>query len=362
MLNEDTARLWLSSLLCIGIKSKHRLLERYGSALAVSECGVKGFVECGIKENNAAKAFAESPEAAASGILGEMYKKEMSFIGAESKSFPNRLKTIPDCPIGLFVVGTMPDENKKHLGVVGSRRCTSYGATTTFALAKETAEKGVVIVSGMAEGIDSMSHKGALAGEGDTIAVLGCGADVCYPAINRSLMEEIKAKGCIISELPPGTRPDRYTFPARNRIISGLSDAVAVMEADERSGTLITVNHALEQGRDVMALPGNITSRLSRGTNRLIKEGAAVITECRDIFDCLGVEIEKNKKISENYNISLAPEVKLVYDCIHWSPVTGDEIAEKLKKPARDISYALTMLELQGLITKLSGNKYIVKV
>lgn len=361
MLNEETALLWLSSLLCIGIKNKHRLLERFGSALNVAENGLKGFVECGIREDNGAKAFAEPPEAVAARLLGEMYKKEMSFISMKSEHFPERLKTIPDCPTGLFVVGRIPDESKKHLGIVGSRRCTSYGATATFALAKETAAKGIVIVSGMAEGIDSMSHKGALAAEGDTIAVLGCGADVCYPAINRSLMEEIKAKGCIISELPPGTRPDRYTFPARNRIISGLSDAVAVMEADERSGTLITVNHALEQGRDVMALPGNITSRLSRGTNRLIREGAAVITGTGDILECLGVAEEENKKISKNYNISLAPEVKLVYDCIHWSPVTGDEIAEKLKKPARDISYALTMLELNGLVTRLSGNKYILK-
>lgn len=361
MLNEETALLWLSSILCVGIKNKHRLLEYFGSALAAAQNGVKGFVECGVKENNARKAFEEPPEYAVARILGEMYKKEMSFVSFESGEFPERLRTIPDCPIGLFVVGKLPDESKKHLGVVGSRRCTSYGATTTFDLTKEIATDGVVVVSGMAEGIDSMAHKGALAGQGITIAVLGCGADVCYPAINRSLMEQIKAEGCIVSELPPGTRADRYTFPARNRIISGLSDVVAVMEADERSGTLITVNHALEQGRDVMALPGNVTSRLSRGTNRLIKEGAAIITGSEDILNCLGIEKQKIEKNSENYNISLAPEVKLVYDCIRWSPITCDEIAAKLQKPARDVNYALTMLELSGAVTKLSGNKYIQK-
>ena len=209
----------------------------------------------------------------------------------------------------------------------------------------------------MADGIDSMAHRGALDGDGFTVAVLGCGADICYPAGNRELMGRIIERGCVISELPPGTRPSKYTFPARNRIISGLSHVVAVMEADERSGTLITVNHALEQGRDVMALPGNITSRLSRGTNRLIKEGAAIITSVGDIMELLG--LEEKEKNSEKSDIPLAREEKLVYDCIHSEPVTVDEIVIKSGSSLREVQYALTMLELKQLVVKMTGQKYV---
>lgn len=361
MLNSDNAMLWLASIKNITPMRKHKLLETFTSPEELALSNADTVAKLGFSEELAHALFADDPERLAAQILGELYKKELDFISCNSEKYPSRLREISDYPLGLFVSGTLPDMRERRvLGMVGSRRCTSYGATTTYQLAKELAQKGAVIVSGMADGIDSMSHKGALDAEGDTIAVLGCGADICYPAGNRELMERIKEKGCIVSELPPSTRPSKYTFPARNRIISGLSDVVAVMEADEKSGTLITVDHANEQGRDVMALPGNITSRLSRGTNRLISEGAEIITCAEDICRTLKLkENEEKLKFSQKNNISLAPEEKLVYDCIHSEPVTADEIVIKINQPIRDVQYALTLLELEGLVIRLSGQKYI---
>lgn len=360
MLSEDNALLWLSTVKHMTKRRVDALTERFGSGAELARLGEAKLVKYGVNRELAHSMFEHSPEMMAAKVLSDMYKSEMDFISLSNPKYPPLLRQTVDCPIGIFVRGTLPDYSAKFLAVVGSRRCTQYGATAAYSLSKELAAKGVVIVSGMADGTDSMAHKGALEGDGFTVAVLGCGADVCYPAGNRGLMEKILAKGCIISELPPGTRPSKYTFPARNRIISGLSNVVAVIEADERSGTLITVNHALEQGRDVMALPGNINSRLSRGTNRLIKEGAAIITCVEDIIELLGIEEKKeNKKNSEKTDISLASEEKLVYDCIHSEPVTVDEIVLKTGLSLREVQYALTMLELKQLVLKLTGQKYI---
>lgn len=361
MLNEDNALLWLSTVRHMTKKRLDVLAERFGGAAELARMNEAQLIRYGVNSELAHCMYEHSPELMAAKVLSDMYKSEMDFITVSNPKYPPNLKETEDCPVGIFVRGTLPDYSKKFLAVVGSRRCTQYGATTAHSISKELAQRGVVIVSGMADGIDSMAHRGALDGDGFTVAVLGCGADVCYPAGNRELMARILERGCIISELPPGTRPSKYTFPARNRIISGLSNVVAVIEADERSGTLITVNHALDQGRDVMALPGNINSRLSRGTNRLIKEGAAIITSVDDVAELLGInEKRENKKNSEKSDIPLAREEKLVYDCIHSEPVTVDEIAIKSGLSLKEVQYALTMLELKQLVIKLTGQKYIM--
>ena len=360
MLSDEHSVLWLASVKKLSARRKHSIMQNFSSPAELVALGVEKAIKAGVDRETAEALFETEPEKLVAEVICDLYKKEMDFIGCDDKRYPARLKEICDYPLGLFVIGKLPDMSQRCvLGMVGSRRCTAYGATVTYDIASELAKRGAVIVSGMADGIDSMSHKGALDAGGDTIAVLGCGADVCYPAGNRELYDRLRGKGCIISELPPSTHPSKYTFPARNRIISGLSDAVAVMEADEKSGTLITVDHANDQGRDVMALPGNITSRLSRGTNRLIREGAAVITCAEDICEVLGLdEKQKNEKISENSDISLAPEEKLVYDCIHSEPITADEIVVKTNMSVRDVQYVLVLLELKGVVTKLTGQKY----
>jgi DNA processing protein len=204
-----------------------------------------------------------------------------------------------------------------------------------------------------------MAHKGALDAPGLTIAVLGCGVDICYPSENWALRNRILSSGCIISEYPPGLPPQQGFFPARNRLISGLSVVTVVVEAAKRSGTLITVGEALEQGREVMAVPGNVTSLLSEGANQLIQEGAGVVTSYEDILRVLGVPERKEQKIQKIRQIDLAPEEELVYDIIKYQPVSLEEIVDKLNLQAQTINYVLTMLELNGGVQKLLGQRYV---
>jgi DNA processing protein len=289
----------------------------------------------------------------------ELLQKKVRFISMYNEEYPKLLKEIIDAPIGIYVLGNLPDEAFYKVSVIGSRRCSEYGLTMAYKLSKDLASKGVIIVSGMARGIDSMAHRGAIDADSFTIAVLGCGIDICYPAENRALREQIIKSGCIISEHPPGVKPIPGFFPMRNRIISGLSLATLVVEAAEKSGTLITVEQALEQGRDVLAVPGNATSKLSGGTNRLIKEGACLVSNYTDVLDAIGVT-EKNEEIHKYKQLAiLAPDEKLVYDCISLEPVDIEFLVNTLNCQFQMVNYICTMLELKGLIMKISGQRYI---
>lgn len=200
------------------------------------------------------------------------------------ESYPEKLKNIYSSPQEIYVIGNEKILNDKAIAIIGCRNCTSYGAKNSYKFGYELAKKGIVIVSGFARGIDTYAHIGALKAKGKTIAVLGNGLDIVYPAENEKLYKEIiKNGGTIISEYPLGSKPEKHHFPVRNRIISGLSDGVLVVEAKKRSGTLITVEYALDQGKNVYAIPGNINNNNSYGTNELIKEGAIPFT-CIDDF------------------------------------------------------------------------------
>lgn len=199
------------------------------------------------------------------------------------KNYPEKLKNIYSKPHVLYMIGDEKILNNQSIAIVGCRKCTRYGAKNAYQFGFELAKKGITVISGLARGIDTFAHIGAVKAKGKTIAVLGCGLDIIYPSENEGIYKEIlKNGGLIISEYPLKTKPEKHHFPARNRIISGLSDGVLVIEAKERSGTLITVEHALEQGKDVYAVPGNIDSDNSYGTNELIKEGAIPVTNIED--------------------------------------------------------------------------------
>jgi len=242
------------------------------------------------------------------------------------------------------------------ISMVGSRKCTEYGLSVAYRFSSELARAGLVIVSGMARGVDSMSHRGALDAGGITAAVLGCGADVCYPPENKVLMRRIQERGCIISEYPPGTKPALGYFPSRNRIISGMSRATVVVEAGRKSGTLITVDQALNEGREVMAVPGNITSKLSEGTNRLIRQGATPVTSSDDILEQLGLTVDLP---IENTECALAPAEKLVYDCIGLDPTAIENIYDRLSSQPGELNYVLTLLEMRKLIRRLPGQRVV---
>ena len=373
---EENYIMWLARIDGISIRKKLEILEYFKTAkdffyASISE--VRTF--CEKNRINVKNILDVKNETIIEKYINELYKHNINFICQNNKSYPTLLKNIPDAPLGLHIIGDMPDDTYNKVGLIGARKCTQYGAMNAYKFGKELGQNNVVVVSGMALGIDSMAHKGALDGNGKTIAVLGCGLDIVYPPSNKGLRDEIINNGCIISEYPIGTPPYPANFPTRNRIISGISDAILVVESAKKSGTLITVGQALEQGRDVFAIPGNINSVMSEGTNNLIKDCAFPVTNVDDILSNLGIlykyskdnnfidnnntDIYNIKEKSENTKNLLAPDEKIVYACIKESPVTIDEIILKANINIQTAQYILTMLELKGYIQKIAGQRYI---
>lgn len=212
-------------------------------------------------------------------------EQKISFVTPFDRIYPERLKGIPDAPAGLYVMGKLPAEPDIAVAVIGARDCSDYGRYVAEKLGTFLGERGVTVVSGMARGIDGISQWAALEAGGSSIGVLGCGVDICYPAKNRKLYDRLLEQGAVLSEYPPGTPPRPMNFPARNRIVSGLADGVVVVEARDKSGTLITVDMALEQGREVFVVPGRITDGLSTGCNKLIKQGAGILTSPEEMLE-----------------------------------------------------------------------------
>ena len=279
-------------------------------------------------------------------------------IKKEDKTYPKLLKNIPDPPEKLYCIGDVGLLEGKKLAAVGSRKCSEYGKTTAMRIDDACARYDVALVSGMAKGIDSFAHIGALKAGGKTIAVLGCGVDICYPRENRKLYEQIAEKGLLISELPPGKEPMPYTFPMRNRIISGISDATCVVEAGTGSGALITAERAAVQGRDVFAVPGNINSHYSLGTNKLLTDGAIPIAVIDDIFTGMGI----SPVLSRYETDSLGDDEKDVYRTIKENgEVTVDFLCRTLNKPPAFINGIIAVLEIKGLIAYNLGKIFIAK-
>ncbi len=280
-----------------------------------------------------------------------------------SHDYPKSLFEIPDPPAFLYVKGKLYS-CELSIAIVGSRRATSYGVMTTGKLAGALAGHGVCIVSGMARGVDTAAHKGALQAGGRSIGVLGCGIDKIYPPENRALFGEMAGKGCLVSEFPLGTLPLAENFPRRNRIISGLSSGVLVVEAAEKSGSLITAQYALEQGRDVFAVPGNISIATSRGSNRLIKQGAKLVDCVEDILE----ELPPEARAATNAplfqppvrSFALTPKEAVIYELLVRSPLHIDDIISQTELTAGEVSSMLLHLELKGAVTPLPGTHYAV--
>lgn len=300
-------------------------------------------------------------------IMEDIHKNQISVITIKDDAYPFYLKNIHDPPVILYVKGSLTN-NSKCIAIVGSRYATSYGLSMAEKLAKSLAEHKITVVSGMARGIDSYAHDGALKGNGTTVAVLGCGLDNPYPPENKKLMERIMENGAVISEYPPGMPPLPMNFPARNRIISGMCMGVVVIEAGERSGSLITVDFALEQGRDVFAVPGNINSYNSKGTNKLIKEGAKIVTCVEDILEEISPDWQaaqdnpKEERPGTRMEYELLDfEEKLIWNCLETEPLHVDILAKKSGLSMQTINSLLIMMELKGLVEQLPGKIYKLK-
>ena len=360
---EEYYLMWLSRAEGFGFKKVNQLLEHFGSGEAVwyAEPSELRQASC-LSEKQAEVLVSSRDEDQLNDWIIELEEKEIEFYSYWHPRYPRLLKAIADPPLGIYVRGELPDSDIDTVAIIGARKCSRYGAAVAYEIAKDLGRTNVVVVSGMARGIDSEGHRGILDGGGKTIAVLGCGVDICYPPENQELMERIAENGCIISEFPPGMPPVSGNFPARNRIIAGLSKMVVVVEAGKKSGTLITADLALDYGRDVFVVPGNVTSALSKGTNELIKQGCPIITEGNDILIALGIaykEEEKVKfKIKTAENISV--EEKEVYDLIETeNPISAETLCRKLHKDIQDVQYILSLLELSGYIIKMPQTGYI---
>lgn len=265
--------------------------------------------------------------------------------------YPPLLAELHDPPARLYLRGG-PAEilARPSVAIVGARSCSPYGAQVARELARELAGAGVVVVSGLARGVDGEAHRGALAAGGMTVAVLGCGIDRDYPRAHADLARRVSEHGLVVSEYPPGIEPSPWRFPARNRIVAGLAGATVVVEARRRSGALITADFALELGRDVFAVPGEITSALSEGTNDLIRQGAIPLLTAADVFEAMGIEPEPPGPPA-----SLSAEADAVWGVLQDGALTLDEISRKTGVGAAEVAVALTELELAGLVAGTDG-------
>lgn len=288
----------------------------------------------------------------------DLSKRKIRWTTVDSPDFPESLKNIPGAPATIYYKGSLGVLDRQRAAIVGSRRPSAYGIQVTEHISKAVSSAGITVVSGLALGIDAIAHKTALQ-HGTTIAVLGCGIDIAYPVRNRLIYEKIVEHGCVISEYPPGTDPMPFRFPARNRIISGLSQLVIVTEANYKSGALLTADYALEQGKDVMAVPGNIYSQLSKGPHKLLKNGATPVEHPDDIFDLMGISSKAIHNNQKNEQITLLNDNEaLLLNSVPFFPIHIDDIIVKHKMPADEISALLSILEIKGFVIQDIGKLY----
>lgn len=285
-------------------------------------------------------------------------KKRIQRMTSGQPVYPALLKEIRDYPKELYYIGDLKLLEEKCVSIVGSRKTNQYGRSTAYSFGKALGQRGITVVSGMAVGIDTCAHEGALQEKGNTAAVLACGLDLCYPPRNRELKGKIESAGIVLSEYPPGTAAQRYYFPQRNRIISGLSPLTVVVQAGNRSGALITAELAADQGRDVGAVPGNIDSEYNLGSNKLLREGAFALTGVQDLLEASGVSVLSEPEAER----MLSDEEKQLYFllCSHGE-MSLDQLAFYLKKPVNEVGSLAIVMEMKGIVFSAMGKVFIAK-
>lgn len=300
-------------------------------------------------------------------LLGErdaLEKKGIRWCCQGDPHYPERLRMIPDPPVLLYYRGELPSEEKRTAGIIGARRCSAYGRSMAEYFGRELAKAGLQVISGMAMGVDGYAQSAALAAGGRSFGILGCGVDIAYPMVNRPLYERLQEQGGVLSEFTPGTPPLPQHFPLRNRIISGLSDVLLVIEARKVSGTLITVDQALEQGKDVLALPGRVGDPLSEGCNHLIRQGAGILTGTDEVLQLLGMQADPDgtsalKGAEAAPADRLSEQEKKVLGLLSHDPMHLEELMKRTGLGLGTLSLILLSLEERGLVKPVSGNQYI---
>lgn len=360
----------------LGNVTIRRLHDRFGSYHAVFEADLKEIKPL-LTDKMYARYEYERIHRDINADFEKLIRKKIKLICYEDEDYPLKLRDIPDPPVALLVNGSLPDPRIPSVAIIGARSCSNYGSFEAAEYARYLAGHGIQIISGMASGIDGIAGTCALRGGGKSFAVLGCGPDVCYPQSNRPLFETLIKSGGIISEYALGTSGLKWHFPVRNRIISGLSDAILVIEAKEKSGTLITVDSALEQGKDVYALPGRVCDALSIGANNLIRQGAGMLTSPEDFLNDFLVSIanhnsykgylknrlsETNCESGNKKIVFSSPEEKTIYGFLDYNPQSLDEISSRvndtISMPLPLLMQRLTNLCLKGYVENVSGTNY----
>jgi DNA processing protein len=336
-----------------------------GIDLSLKHCLVKGTEDLGSLFEGKVKLNDEKVNKRIAGFKGwkdiDRYMKTIRDMGAEvltirDPGYPAHLRNIPDAPLVLYKKGSLklgPDT----IAIVGSRRASFEGMNMAEKIAQTVSSLGITVVSGLARGVDAAAHRGALKEKGKTIGVLGCGIDICYPSENRSLFDKVGNEGCILTEYAPGERPLPHHFPARNRIIAGLSKGVLVVEASQRSGSLITARLGLEYGREVMAVPGSIFDEGYKGANSLIKQGARLIDGMEDIIATCFPDLTLKKE----KQVDLDNDERYIYGIIGPVKIHVDEIIDKSGMETRHVMAIITNLELKEAIRAIPGGFYLRK-
>jgi len=354
-------RYWIGLSLVpeVGPVMSRKLIASMGSPENVFKAGVKDLLSIrGLSEEKAKNIHNFGLWEAVEKQIKDTERKKINIISYDDPLYPGVLKEIDGAPIVLYMKGEYHPDDRYSIAVVGSRKHTSYGEVVTQKISGELASAGFTVVSGMARGIDTLSHKSALSSGGRTIAVLGSGLDVHYPAENKGLMEKIAASGCVISEFPPGTMPNRENFPRRNRLISGLSMGVLVVEATADSGSLITAGYALEQNKEIFAVPGSIFSENSEGTNRLIKQGAKIVLHTDDIIEELAPVLRGFIRMQDRKTADMSPEEGMVCATLTREPKHIDMVSRETKLPVHKTLELLLSLELKGLVRQTNGKRF----
>jgi DNA processing protein len=355
-MNETFELLSLFSIDKITQKTLYNLLEQFGSPKNILSASRESLRPVVGRET--------ARRIASFSITDDLHKKRellqqlsIQLVPYYSADYPAWLKNIEHFPPVIFIRGSILPDDEISIAVIGTRGATVYGKEIARRFAGDFVKAGATVISGLARGIDTEAHLGALHNNGRTIAVLGCGIDICYPPENKKLMSEIIQHGAVISEFDINTPPFAQNFPKRNRIVSGLAKAVVAIEAKEKSGVMNTVKWALEQNKDVFAIPGNIFSKTSFGTNRLIKDGAIPVTSPDEVLEYLGMKYTKKER--ETKEVLLDETEKAIWEALSYEPLYLDALAEKISQPTSVILKVLLVLEIKGYVKQLPGMAFV---
>ncbi|MGE5473442.1 MAG: DNA-processing protein DprA [Ignavibacteriales bacterium] len=352
--------IWLKSIPGVGEKRFFALKDYFGSPEKVWNASKSDLLCVEGMEKVADAIVSQEFREKAERYMNNLNKNGIRLISIEDSEYPDILKNIHKPPQVMHIKGCMSLQKLSGIAIVGARNATSYGTDMARQLAKELSFRGITVISGMARGVDTYAHRGAVEAGGMTVAVMGCGVDIAYPPENRQLIDKVCESGAVISEYAVGEKPFPLNFPARNRIISGLSKGVVVIEAGEKSGSLITADLALEQGREVFAVPGNADSNFSKGTNSLIKQGAKLVISVEDILE--EFEELKNVKIKNKQKEELkgfSKEERKLIESMDAGSVHIDVLSRTTGYNVQSVNTMLMMLELKGIIKQLPGKFYV---